>query len=808
MSNYLDYVSINPGSLSMSPGSVYNRTRVWRILSPSSLSPGSKITFWIKARVSPNVTTPTVRNTITVSGISSSRTTSATTYDENTITEGLEIYKTVSPSGMVLVGQPIKYTITVKNTGATVSYVNVQDVLASTLDILSPIPQGSSYNSSSRTFSYYQSSLAKNASLTLQINARPNNTVTTNRTIYNTATVTWGSPSQSGTSNQVSNDVTPAGAISLDKYLYSNLSTIYPGDTISYTIVISNVGSLPISSIVLNDTLDSYFEYQSIYPGSLNMSGSCSNTHHFCSWTFNSPSSLSPNQKISFTIKGQVSNNIPLGHILKNVLSATAVDSYRSLSGSDTFTRTITSPPEAPKMQIKLDLDPLQAKIGDSLTADISVKNTGDIEASQVYANMQFPDLLDITSATTTRGSITTNSSARTVLVNIGTLAAGHTTYITIVVKVNTTAVINKTHPVYATVYWYKDHDLDSKVIRFRILPGSTLPGTGMLSSHSGYRAILGKKSGFERESRLARLPDFTWLDGNTRAESDKTISPISFILGAVCSTLSLMGLVLLIYGFWARMRRPLYAGWYTRIGVILMLSGVLFGLAGLGLNRSPPATSTPQLAELVGTKPVYPTREPTQIPPTLAPTATFWRPPTATSTPLTLPDYPIPAPTGLPTVGLDGGSPDSSDVMRIKIPAMGLDTVVKFVPFNGDTWLIGGLKQEVAWMGDTSWPGLGGNTGLAGHIDLVDGSKGPFWNLKDLKSGDEVFLYTQEKIYVYKVRNQEVVEDSDMSVIDPTEKPQVTLITCTDWDPELRTYLKRLIVYADLSEVKTPAGS
>jgi LPXTG-site transpeptidase (sortase) family protein len=339
-------------------------------------------------------------------------------------------------------------------------------------------------------------------------------------------------------------------------------------------------------------------------------------------------------------------------------------------------------------------------------------------------------------------------------------------------------------------------------------LPGSTLPGTGLLPGDPGSRDSLEQTTNLDRESGFANILYFTNSLGFDGAEAENRLSPISFILGAACSLLGLIGLVLLVYGLWARMRRPLYAGWYTRIGLILMLSGLLFGLAGLGLNRSAPPAPTQQLAELAGTKPVYPTREPTQVPPTSAPTATFWRPPTATSTPSTLPDYPIPTPTGLPTVGLDGGSPDSSDVMRIKIPAMGLDTVVKFVPFDGDTWLIGGLKQEVAWMGDTSWPGLGGNTGLAGHIDLVDGSKGPFWNLKDLKAGDEVLLYTQEKIYVYKVRNQEVVEDSDLSVIDPTEKPQVTLITCTAWDPELRTYLKRLIVYADLSEVKIPAGS
>ena len=141
--------------------------------------------------------------------------------------------------------------------------------------------------------------------------------------------------------------------------------------------------------------------------------------------------------------------------------------------------------------------------------------------------------------------------------------------------------------------------------------------------------------------------------------------------------------------------------------------------------------------------------------------------------------------------------------VTRIIIPSLGLDTVVKYVPFDGSTWLIGGLKQEVAWMGDTSWPGLGGNTGLAGHVDLADGSDGPFRFLFDLQPGDEVILHTEQNIYTYLVREQVVVEDYDLSVIEATEKPQITLITCTDWDTELRVYLKRLVIFSDLIDVK-----
>ena len=139
----------------------------------------------------------------------------------------------------------------------------------------------------------------------------------------------------------------------------------------------------------------------------------------------------------------------------------------------------------------------------------------------------------------------------------------------------------------------------------------------------------------------------------------------------------------------------------------------------------------------------------------------------------------------------------------RITIPSIGVNAVVKYVPFNGSTWLISGLKQEVAWMGDTSWPGLGGNTGLAGHVDLATGEKGPFWSLRNLRNGDQVIVYTEKKIYSYRVNSQKIVDDTDLSVIGPTTKPQLTLITCTGWDTNVRLYLKRLVIFAELVDIK-----
>jgi LPXTG-site transpeptidase (sortase) family protein len=261
---------------------------------------------------------------------------------------------------------------------------------------------------------------------------------------------------------------------------------------------------------------------------------------------------------------------------------------------------------------------------------------------------------------------------------------------------------------------------------------------------------------------------------------------------------LGIIGAGSLVYGLWARGKKPLWANWFMLAGVILFCGGALFGVAAWGFQVVP--SERPQQLAAIN----HATQAPQDIAASpLQPTdfVEVWDA-WPTPTPDSLPDYPIPEPPEHLNQGADGNEPDSSAMTRILIPAMGLDTVVKYVPFDSSTWLIGGLKQEVAWMGDTSWPGLGSNTGLAGHVDLANGDSGPFWNLGDLKPGDRVSVFTERSQYTYQVRESRIVPDSDLSVIEPSEKPQLTLITCTGWDAELKLYLLRLVVFADLIEV------
>jgi LPXTG-site transpeptidase (sortase) family protein len=164
------------------------------------------------------------------------------------------------------------------------------------------------------------------------------------------------------------------------------------------------------------------------------------------------------------------------------------------------------------------------------------------------------------------------------------------------------------------------------------------------------------------------------------------------------------------------------------------------------------------------------------------------------------LPDYPIPTPV-IQQTQESGTPPDTSPIVRLVIPSLSVDAIVKYVPYSDvtKTWLIDGLREEIAWLGNTSWPGLGSNTVLAGHITVRGLGDGPFRYLENVAPGEEIILFTEANKYTYQVREQVVVNETDMGVTLPTVNTQLTLITCTGWDDELDIYRYRRVVFSDL---------
>lgn len=303
--------------------------------------------------------------------------------------------------------------------------------------------------------------------------------------------------------------------------------------------------------------------------------------------------------------------------------------------------------------------------------------------------------------------------------------------------------------------------------------------------------------SNLTRNSSVAYRIVGTGLPGTGEEPLDSPPIAVDWSMIFLCGALGLGSVFLIWYGIWVREEQPQASGRYWAIGGLLAAGGLIAGIIGSGWfkqtrdMRPQVAYAPTHAAENVAgyaIAPIFPTEDATRYE-LIYPTEIS-----------KLPDFPIPSPTNLPNAKPDS-TPDTSPVVRLGIPALSLDNIVKYVPFDGQTWMIAGLKQEIAWLGNTSWPGLGGNTVLAGHVTLRGMGNGPFRYLDQLAPGDTIQVYTEENLYTYIVREQIVVEEGDMWVTEATENPQLTLITCTDWSDDFKLYIKRLIVFADLKD-------
>ncbi|NLC12144.1 MAG: class E sortase [Firmicutes bacterium] len=105
-------------------------------------------------------------------------------------------------------------------------------------------------------------------------------------------------------------------------------------------------------------------------------------------------------------------------------------------------------------------------------------------------------------------------------------------------------------------------------------------------------------------------------------------------------------------------------------------------------------------------------------------------------------------------------------------------------------------LRKGPGFYPQSGYPDTG-NVAIAGHRTTYGA---PFRHVDKLKQGDKLLLYYNETIYTYQVDDVFEIDDRDWSVIDPTEKPALTLTTCHP--PGWAT--QRLVVRAYLVDRQT----
>ena len=112
--------------------------------------------------------------------------------------------------------------------------------------------------------------------------------------------------------------------------------------------------------------------------------------------------------------------------------------------------------------------------------------------------------------------------------------------------------------------------------------------------------------------------------------------------------------------------------------------------------------------------------------------------------------------------------------VGRIMVPRISLDSpIVEMENCQDDA----NLNRGPGHIKGTALPGASGNCVIAGHRCTYSR---PFSLMGSLRVGDEIVLAGPSGArYVYRVSRIWVVTPGEVSVLDPTPEPSVTLITC-----------------------------
>ena len=224
------------------------------------------------------------------------------------------------------------------------------------------------------------------------------------------------------------------------------------------------------------------------------------------------------------------------------------------------------------------------------------------------------------------------------------------------------------------------------------------------------------------------------------------------------------------------------YVGGLGRILIalgLLVLGFVAYQLWGTAIQHDRAQTDLKkQFAAQLGTVPPSTTAAPTTVAPSVAPTSA---PPTTVAPTTAVPTTTPPRPTFA----------DGDAVAQLQIPKIGVDEIV--VAGVG----VDDLKKGPGHYPQTPLPGEAGNAAVAGHRTTYGA---PFFDIDNLKPGDDVVATTYAGRFVYKVTGTQIVPPSNVTVLADTPDDRLTLTSC---DPKYSAK-NRIIVSAVLDPAQS----
>ena len=271
----------------------------------------------------------------------------------------LTVEKTVTAAGFVKPGETVTYTISVtNNTGTALTDITVSEKLDENLTFVSADPAGQ-YNAEHGVWTI--PSLANGKTATLTVKAAVNSGAADKTVIKNTATITDAAAGDDGklpddkkptgsADVTVDNPVTPPIPVQPDwdkltiEKSADSTDPVKPGDTVTYTINVTNRTGKDLTNITVLEKLDANLTFVSADPaGQYNTENGV--------WTL---PSLANGKTATLTVKATVNSGVADGTVIKNTAAImdAAADAGNLPDGNtigDSADVTVTNPQIEPE---------------------------------------------------------------------------------------------------------------------------------------------------------------------------------------------------------------------------------------------------------------------------------------------------------------------------------------------------------------------------------------------------------------------------------------------------------------------------
>jgi large repetitive protein len=349
----------------------------------------------------------------------------------------LGITKTTQSDGAAA-GASVAYTITLTNNGPdAATNVVMSDTLPSELLFQSiNVPAGFTCTTpavgSTGTITCNAATLANGATATFTLIVQL--TATAVGPINNTATATSDTDDNNGGNDSSGASPVAVGSNSTADLVASKSSattTAAPGDTVTYTIAVTNNGPNPANDVIVNDELPASLLFQSIAPAA---TFTCTTPAAGSTGTITCLGGpLSNGSTATFTLVTTIAPGAS-GSIANGVLVATSDSDPVGSNSTDTAGPIVVATAD---LSITKTTPAAEAPTGSTITYTITVTNNGPDTAVNVVVNDDLPAGLQLVIATPSQG---TCSATDPVSCSLGSLTSGASATITLQALVTATS--------------------------------------------------------------------------------------------------------------------------------------------------------------------------------------------------------------------------------------------------------------------------------------------------------------------------------------------------------------------------------